>query len=114
MIVLEPIDIKLIKFYYDLKPNEKPDLWGFMLNQNPDFQNGTNGNKVIRNAKDKAYQNLKNRVKRLKRAIVRIDTLNFSRRKIQGKNKPCFEIKIDEGWHIFEITNELGVILDFN
>ncbi len=110
MIVLEPIDIKLIKFYYGLKPNQKPDLWGFMLKDNPHLQNGNgNGNRDIKNEKDKLYHNLKNRVKRLRKCVVEIETLKFSKRKFDGKFKPAIEIKIGGGGHIFEITKELAI-----
>lgn len=109
MIELKPLDIRLIKFYYELKPNEKPDLWGFMLKEYPQLDlktNGKNGDKKIYYEQTLCYKNLQCKVKNLQKIVGKIDRFAFNRRKIDGLFKPTVEMRIDGAWHIFETSDE--------
>lgn len=110
MISLDPIDVKLIKYYYDLKSNEKPDLWVFMLRLYPHLDtkksNGHGKPTIeIRREQDRVYKNLQKRVLNLRKNVVEIQTLSFTKRLIRGEKKQCIEIWVGGKWHGFEISD---------
>ena len=103
MMNLDETDVKILKLYYDLGKNEKPDLWNLMLKENTDLK--TNGNAQNRQRRTRKYNALKMRIKRLKKELVDIDTIKFSQRVFDSKKLKCIEIKIRGFWNIHALEN---------
>ena len=101
MIKFDDTDIKIIKLYYNLGKSEKPDLWGLMLQENPELRE--NGSARIREIRTKKYNSLKARVSRLQRELVDVQTIRFTKRNFEGKKLHCIEIKICGFWHVYAI-----------
>ncbi len=105
---LDPLDIDILRIFYNLKKNEETTTWMILKKIYPELKN--------KYEKESKHNLIKSRIRRMKGELFEIkkvdekwiysliyDNIKFCKHKFPNGNKNCLMVFVLNKWNVFEL-----------